>query len=44
MEQVHHKTEAKDVVPMLQKFAFGAGNLTNQLLYSFYIAFKLSFC
>jgi GPH family glycoside/pentoside/hexuronide:cation symporter len=32
MEQIHHKTDPKDVVPMLQKFAFGAGNLTNQLL------------
>jgi len=27
-----HKTAPKDIVPMGQKFAFGAGNLTNQLL------------
>ncbi|CAN5736826.1 MFS transporter [soil metagenome] len=28
----HQKTNPKDVVPMVQKIAFGAGNLTNQLL------------
>ncbi len=28
----HQKTALKDIVPLGQKFAFGAGNLTNQLL------------
>ena len=32
MEQLNQKTNPKDIVPILQKFAFGAGNLTNQLL------------
>ena len=27
-----HKTASEDVVPVGQKIAFGAGNLTNQLL------------
>ncbi len=27
----HYKTAPKDVVPFIQKFAFGAGNLANQL-------------
>jgi glycoside/pentoside/hexuronide:cation symporter, GPH family len=28
----HYKTKPEDIVPIGQKFAFGAGNLTNQLL------------
>ncbi len=27
----HHKTNPKDVVPLIQKIAFGSGHLTNQL-------------